>query len=186
MSGNTLIKRHADANGRRTALSLKSLLRSDTGQGVAEFALALPVILIILLGMVEFSHAYDRVHGLAGLSREGANIASRGSSLGEVLTTVVANGETLGMSSRGGAIVSRLVVEGGQPTVMSQVSSDGYSDKSRLTEADVAADWIASAGFAEGSTHYVVEVFLNYDSVTPLSRMFEAVTPPVLYERAIF
>jgi len=172
---------------RRTARGLVRLFRSDSGQGVAEFALALPVILVILLGMVEFSHAYDRVHGLAGLSREGANIAARGSALSEVLTTVVANGETLDMTDRGGAIVSRVVVESGQPVVMAQVASVGYEGYSRITAADsTAANWIALAGFAEGSTHYTVEVFLNYEPVTPLAGLVEAVVPSVLYERAVF
>ena len=151
-----LTRTRADRRGRRAARGLARLLPSDSGQGVAEFALALPVILIILLGMVEFSNAYDRVHGLAGLSREGANIAARGTALSEVLTTVVANGETLDMAANGGAIVSRLVVQQGQPIVMAQIASDGYDKKSRLTDQDVTAKWIATAGLAEGSTHYTV------------------------------
>jgi hypothetical protein len=42
------------------------------------------------------------------------------------------------------------------------------------------------AGFAEGSTHYTVEVFLTYEPVTPLAGLFEVVAPSVLYERAVF
>jgi len=182
----TMPRTRASGHGRRAARGLARLLPSDSGQGVAEFALALPIILIILLGMVEFSNAYDQVHGLAGLSREGANIAARGTALSEVLTTVVANGETLDMSANGGAIVSRLVVKQGQPVVMAQIATDGYDKESRLTDEDVAAKWIATAGFAEGSTHYTVEVFLNYEPITPLSRLYESVAPSLLYERAVF
>jgi len=171
---------------RRSRPGLRRLLRSDSGQGVAEFALVLPIILIILLGMVEFSNAYDRVHGLAGLSREGANIAARGTALSEVLSTVTANGETLKMSANGGAIVSRLVVQGGVPVVMASVSTSGYDGKTRVVEADEPATWISTAGFAEGSTHYAVEVFLTYEPVTPLGRLYKAVAPQVLYERAVF
>ncbi len=76
-----MISEQIKADGQRPLRGLKRLLRSDSGQGLVEFSLALPIILIILLGMVEFSNAYDRVHGLAGLSREGANIASRGTAL---------------------------------------------------------------------------------------------------------
>jgi hypothetical protein len=176
----------ANGRARRAARGLTRLFPSDSGQGVAEFALALPIILIILLGMVEFSNAYDQVHGLAGLSREGANIAARGTGLSEVLTTVVANGETLDLSTDGGAIVSRLVVKQGQPVIMAQIATDGYDKQSRLTDQDVAAEWIASAGFAEGSTHYTVEVFLNYEPLTPLSRLYGAMAPSQLYERAVF
>jgi Flp pilus assembly protein TadG len=170
----------------RPMRELCRLLRSDSGQGIVEFALVLPVILIILLGMVEFSNAYDRVHGLAGLSREGANIAARGTALSEVLSTVTMDGESLKMSDNGGAIVSRLVVKNGQPTVMAVVATAGYDDQTRLTDQDEAARWIADAGFAEGSTHYAVEVFLNYEPVTPLAGLYKVVAPPVLYERAVF
>jgi len=187
MGGTMMIGERNKTDGWRTVRGLRRLLRSDSGQGLVEFSLALPIILIILLGMVEFSNAYDRVHGLAGLSREGANIAARGTALSEVLTTVVADGETIKMAANGGAIVSRLVVQGGEPVIMAQVATDGYDAKTRITDADsTAARWIATAGFEEGSTHYAVEVFLAYEPVTPLGHMFQSVTPPVLYERAVF
>lgn len=171
---------------RWTARSLARFRRSDSGQGLVEFALALPVILIILLGMVEFANAYDRVHGLAGLSREGANIAARGTALSEVLTTVMSNGQTLQMPGNGGAVVSRVVIDQGQPVVMAQIATDGYAPKSRIMDQSAAAKWISMAGFSEGSTHYTVEVFLAYQPVTPIGRIFQAVTPPLLYERAVF
>ncbi len=186
MFSTTMTRTREDGHGWRTLRGLARLSRSDSGQGIAEFALTIPMILVILLGMVEFSNAYDRIHGLASLSREGANIAARGTALSEVLTTVMANGETLNMQATGGAIVSRLVVKQGQPTVMAQIATDGYEEKSQLVNNDVAAEWIAKAGFAEGSTHYSVEVFLTYQPVTPLAGLYEAVAPPVLYERAVF
>ncbi len=186
MSRETMIRYRRHGRFHTTLRGLARLLHSDSGQGIAEFALSIPVILIILLGMVEFSHAYDRVHGLAGLSREGANIAARGTGMGEVLSTVMANGETLKVPARGGAIVSRLVVQDGQPVVMAQLATDGYDDQSKVKDSDEVAAWITDAGFAEGSTHYTVEVFLVYEPITPLGRMFEAAAPSLLYERAVF
>ncbi|MCK5483082.1 MAG: pilus assembly protein, partial [Gemmatimonadetes bacterium] len=169
MRKTTMTRTRYDGHSLRALRGLARLSRSDSGQGIVEFALALPVILVILLGMIEFSNAYDRVHGLAGLSREGANIAARGTALSEVLTTVMADGETLKMQANGGAIVSRLVVTQGQPMIMAQIATDGYEQKSQLADNDVAAEWIAMAGFAEGSTHYSVEVFLTYEPITPLA-----------------
>lgn len=164
---------------------LLGLARSETGQGVAEFAIALPVILVVLLGMVEFAHAYDRVHGLAGLSREGANIAARGTGLTEVMNVVMTNGRTLNVDRSGGAVISRIVVRQGTPVVEAQLASSGYEDSSRLTDADDAARWIADAGLAEGSTHYTVELFLTYEPVTPLTKLI-GIAPSLLYERALF
>jgi hypothetical protein len=31
-----------------------------------------------------------------------------------------------------------------------------------------------------------VEVFLTYEPITPLGRLYQTVAPPVLYERAVF
>lgn len=191
MSNATLTKmnpRSGHLRGLRTRLYARfgQLAREDAGQGIVEFALALPIMLMILLGMVEFAHTYDRVHGLAGISREGANIASRGAALNEVLEVVVANGTTIRMDTRGGAVVSRFVVRQGTPTVEAQIASDGYSNQSRLLNGDTAAEWIAKAGYAEGSTHYVVETFLTYEPVTPLSRILKAAGPEQLYQRAVF
>jgi len=165
---------------------LARLFRSNSGQGVIEFALVLPLILIIILGMVEFSNAYDRTHGLAGLSREGANIAARGTGLNEVMATVLADGQPLRLSTDGGAIVSRVVIQNGQPVVKAQVTTSGYESSSRLTDVNGSAAWISSAGFAEGSTHYAVEVFLTYNPITPLAQLIRVVIPSVLYERAVF
>ena len=182
------VRRSGRRSGRRIDPNawLGRLAREDRGQGIVEFALALPVILVIMLGMVEFAHAYDRVHGMAGISREGANIASRGTPLSDVLTVVMTNGRTIDMDSRGGAVVSRLVVRQGSVTVESQVASDGYARESRLYDGDAAAQWIASAGYAEGSTHYAVEVFMAYQPVTPLSRLLRSAGPQHLYQRAVF
>lgn len=166
--------------------TFSQLAREDRGQGIVEFALALPIMLMILFGLVEFAHTYDRVHGMAGISREGANIASRGTALSEVLSVVLADGQTIDMDSRGGAVVSRFVVRQGTPTLEAQIASEGYGQESRLLQDTQAADWIAQAGYAEGSTHYVVEVFLSYEPVTPLSRLLRSAGPDQLYQRAVF
>ena len=178
------LNRYRGALGARARRALR-LARSDSGQGVAEFAIALPVILVVLLGMVEFAHAYDRVHGLAGLSREGANLAARGTAMTEVLNVVMTNGQTLNVHTRGGAVISRIVVNQGAVEVLAQLASSGYEDSSRLMDADVAAQWIADAGLSEGSTHYTVELFLTYEPVTPIVNLV-GVAPSQLYERALF
>lgn len=160
--------------------------RANRGQSMAEFAMVLPVILIILLGLVEFANAYDTVHGLAGISREGANIAARGTSFSEVMDVVMADGATLGLNEGGGAVVSRIVVRQGVPVVEEQLASAGYAGTSQLGAKDGAVDVLRTVGFSEGSTHYAVEVYLGYESVTPLKRLLGSAVPEMLYERAIF
>jgi hypothetical protein len=66
------------------------------------------------------------------VTREGANIASRGSSLQETLNTVMALGDDIKLTENGGAVVSRIMVLRGQPTVDAQVAFGGYGSSSRL------------------------------------------------------
>ncbi len=50
------------------------------GQSISEFALILPVFLILLFGMLEFSSAFNHLNAMAYATREGARV---GASLGK-------------------------------------------------------------------------------------------------------
>ncbi|MFA5787960.1 MAG: TadE/TadG family type IV pilus assembly protein [Actinomycetota bacterium] len=57
--------------------------RGRSGEGGAsavEFALILPVLILLLFGIVQFGIAYNRTQGLQAAAREGARLASIGSS----------------------------------------------------------------------------------------------------------
>jgi len=51
------------------------------GQAVVEFALVLPVVLLLLFGAIEFGRAYLRLHVLTNAAREGARVGSMPGSL---------------------------------------------------------------------------------------------------------
>jgi Flp pilus assembly protein TadG len=61
--------------------------RRDRGAVIVEFALVLPLLLILLIGIVEFGRAYNTQIALQGAAREGA----RALALGESASTAVAN-----------------------------------------------------------------------------------------------
>jgi hypothetical protein len=58
--------------------------RESSGQALVEFALILPVFLLVLMGMLEFGSAYDHRNAMAYAVREGARV---GASLGKGGTT---------------------------------------------------------------------------------------------------
>lgn len=169
--------------GRRAG---QRLARCRRGQSVAEFAMVLPVVMLVFLGMVELGNAYDRVHGLAAISREGANIAARGTPLAETLDAAVLNGQALGLGTSGGVIASRLVIVDGVAIVDEQLATDGFEETSRLAEVDDPADLVTDAGYRDGTTLYAVEVFLAYQPVTPVGHFLDDLLPNFLYERAVF
>jgi len=55
--------------------------RSASGQSLVEFAIALPVLLVLMLGVVDLGRAILFNNILINMSREGANLASRSTDL---------------------------------------------------------------------------------------------------------
>lgn len=160
--------------------------RRDDGQSLAEFALVVPMMAMILFGLVELGNAFSVTHGLSTISREGANIAARGTSLDTVLQVVLTNGSDIGLPTRGGSIASEVTVQSGVPMVTAQSASSGYAGKSEIGSLGAPAASLGGLGLSDGSTHYVVEVFYDYQSITPLSNFVAGVVPSPIYERAVF
>jgi Flp pilus assembly protein TadG len=58
-------------------VTARRLARSDEhGAAAVEFAMILPLLLLLVFGIVQFSLAYNRQQGLHAAAREGARIAS--------------------------------------------------------------------------------------------------------------
>ena len=122
--------RRSGSLGRRSWLD--RLIAQEQGQELAEAAIVLPILLIMMFAVIEFGNAYSVVHTMAGLSREGANIAARGTSLDTTLQVVLNNGSDIQLSSLGGSIVTRIQVQSGTAMVTNQVASPGYTGVSRI------------------------------------------------------
>lgn len=50
--------------------------RSETGAAAVEFAIILPVLIMLLFAIIQFSIAYNRKQGLHAAAREGARVAA--------------------------------------------------------------------------------------------------------------
>ncbi len=50
--------------------------RDERGAAAVEFAIILPLLLVLVFGIVEFSIAYNRQQGLHAAAREGARVAA--------------------------------------------------------------------------------------------------------------
>jgi hypothetical protein len=148
--------------------------------------MVLPLMLFLFLGMVEIGNVLAVSNTLSRLTREGANIASRGTSLDTVLTVVSYNGQDIGLGQRGGSVVSRIRVRSDGLKIMDQVATPGLEDRSRLGTVGSDPVSFASYGLEAGNTHYVVEIFYHYRPVTPFARLFESALPDPFYQRAVF
>jgi Flp pilus assembly protein TadG len=69
-----------------------NLIRSDRGAAAVEFALLLPVLILLVFGIVEFGRAYNLYLAVTHAAREGARIASvrngTGATDGEIKTQI--------------------------------------------------------------------------------------------------
>jgi Flp pilus assembly protein TadG len=61
---------------------------SERGQALVEFALTVPLSLLLVLGVVEIGYALLDQHVITSLSREGANLISRDTTLDDAATAL--------------------------------------------------------------------------------------------------
>lgn len=162
-------------------------IRNERGQGTVELALMLPFLLLLFCGVVELGRMLETNHIMSSLTREGANLASRGATMQEALNVTRANQAASGLGTNGGAVVSRVIVdEDGIPRIESRIASEGYTDVTRVAEEDSVASVFADAGLQFGHSYYVVELFLPYEPITPLRAFMSGLIPEDLYDRSIF
>jgi hypothetical protein len=162
------------------------LAREESGQDLVELTVVTPVLLLVLLAIIEFGGLIDSQQELSYLTREGASIASRGTAIDTVLAITLQNGEDIGLSSRGGAVVSRVTMNGGDAEIQAQVASPGYGSASRIGESGDEVASISGLAVADGASLHVVEVFLERPMNTPILNFFSGSIPEVMYDRAIF
>jgi Flp pilus assembly pilin Flp len=161
-------------------------LRDERGAALIETAIVTVLLLAMALGVVEFGNALSIEHTLTGLSREGANLAARGADLGDSVDAVLVNGSDVGLARRGGVVGSRLVVQGRTPRIVDQAMSAGFQGQSRLGRQGDVVNGLDEWGLSSGQTLFVMEVFLDYDDMTPFGSLVDVAVPSVLYERAVF
>jgi len=68
----------------------KNKFASISGQALVELTLVFPLMILLLFGVVEVSRVISVYHSLVHLTREGANLTSRGTDVNKSLTAVIA------------------------------------------------------------------------------------------------
>lgn len=60
----------------RTRLSTRRFARSDSGAAMVEFAIVLPILILFLLGIIDFGRAFFLYNNLTNAVREGARLGA--------------------------------------------------------------------------------------------------------------
>ena len=176
--------------------------RRQSGQALLEFALALPIVLFLLFGLIDFSRAIYQQQVITGLSRSGSSMAARGTlplDAANILILGTAPQQLNLMTTNGRVIITGVANNGtvGTPdyrvTVQYQTGlcTGCTSPNSRVGTSVVgspaALPTIPASGrdFPQpGQTIYVTEVIYAYHPVTPVGTLFGVLLPTQSYDAA--
>ena len=169
--------------------SVKSkITAAESGQAALEFALIASLMLVLLCALIDFSRAIHYVQVLAGLSRQGSNLASRGSTLSDSAAAVMA-GAPFDLSSKGEVIITSVTNINRVYTITDQFSQGSISQNSRVGKGVGQTASVPSSAapmLQPGQTIYITEIYYSYQAITPIQKLLRIVMPSTLYQAAYF
>jgi hypothetical protein len=188
--------------------------RDDSGQSMMEFAIILPILVVLALGVIETSHALLNQHVVTKLTREGSNLISRDTTLQDaaaamrvmaqapvdldanstVIFTVLKRGATTGTAN-----FDRLIVyqrhQSGTLSASSQIHTAGGGSfggapnyEANNSDSDTSlrvTNLPADLIEVRGGMLYVTEIYTAHTLITPFDR-FGISIPRRLYSIAYF
>jgi len=183
------------------------------GQSLVEFSMVVPLVLTLVLGVIEVSYALFEDHLIIKLAREGANLISRGTSLGQAETSLLAaTTAPVAFNTKGKLVLSviklgdsganlnvpiisqrRVVGTLTANSVLGNPPASSYSGGPHYTAVNPNNDSsIRVAGalpngltLAAGQSVYITEVYTRHDLITPFQRLGVSL-PSNLYASAYF
>lgn len=127
----------------------RPLLSRRRGATLVEFALLLPVLLAILLGIIEFGWLVKNHLTLANATREGARAAAVGGSTSVIQTRITNTGSPLSFTSPNGSILMQYSTNNGS-TYLTWPADSGTSNgvpSGNLVKITVTTKHQALTGF---------------------------------------
>jgi hypothetical protein len=190
-----------------------SLVRSESGQGLLEFAVMLPIIMALVLGVVEVSYALLDQHVVTKLTREGSNMISRDTTLDEavavmksmstrpvsfptsskVIFSVIKNVATIGAANYNMAVLYQRFSYGSLPNTsyLTTAGSGSFGGGPDYVAANSDSDTglrvtnLPPNLVALGGMLYITEIYTTHTLITPFDK-FGITVPTTLYSIAYF
>jgi hypothetical protein len=194
---------------------MKTRLSSDAGQGLIEFAMVMPIFLLLALGVAEFGYAMLDQHIVTKLTREGSNLISRDTSLQDAATAMRSMAtRPVDFSGTNSRLILSVIKRGGtsgtpnynKDILYQRHQIGGLPSTSRLVTRGAvsfggAPDYTAASSdsntnlqitnlpptvqLAPGGMVYVTEVYTKHSPITPLQG-FGVALAETLYSIAYF
>jgi Flp pilus assembly protein TadG len=176
---------------RLQALIRRNPLEDQQGAAVVELGLCIPLLLLVVFGLIDFSQIIFDHQMMSGISRQGSNLASRNPdmTLQDDVSALVTQGASMGIGTNGRILISKVRNNNGVAQVVDQaVSATGIPVTSAIGSAGSTASMPASATTVlnANQTIYVTEVFYSYTPMTPIGNFLKTSLTSTLYESAYF
>lgn len=181
--------------------------RGQRGAALIEFALVLPLILLLVLATVDFGHLIQTRLIITNVSREGGSVASREINIDSNLTDLLEfSSSPLVMGGPDGRIYITRISAGQSdkapsPTITTQITSGALAASSRhkASERDLGLSpnlydhlvFDSNNGTADIAAVTVVEIFYKYRPITPLSNLIPGILRRdgdgmIIFSKAVF
>ena len=199
-----------------TTRFVRRILRSGaSGQSIVEFALVLPFLVVLVLGIAELGYALLDSHIVTKMTRESSNLISRDASIQDAVTAMAGMSSrpvnfTNGSSKIIFSVIMKVATPGaantGKPILYQRYVYGSFAGTSALTTAGTgcfggAPDYQANnadtdtrlqvtnlpnaATMPIGGMMYITEIYTRHTLITPLDR-FGITVPQSLYSIAYF
>jgi hypothetical protein len=145
------------------------------------------VLMVVLFAVIDFGRAIHLKQILINVSREGANLSSRGTDPTNTLNAVVISAQPLSINQSGYIIISKVYRDGtGHATVAEQYRRGGVSASSRIGLVGGTPNLPNSSIPPNNQNLWIVEVFYEYHPITPLGHFLSFALPSPFYDVAYF
>jgi Flp pilus assembly protein TadG len=174
--------RHHDSVRRKIAAD-------QSGQAMLEFAIIASLIIILVFAIIDFGRAFNEMQEIVGLTRQGSNLASRGTSLLASANAVVAGDAPLNLNRSGEVIVTSVTNNASGNIITGQVSQGAITLASKIGQGVGTPATLPPSAVAmlqRGQTIYITEVFYNYQAITPIASLLNIIMPSTFYQAAYF
>lgn len=165
------------------------IVEDQSGQAMLEFAIIASLVIILVFAIIDFGRAFNQMQEIVDLTRQGSNLASRGTSLTDSATAVVAGDAPLNLNTSGEVILTSVTNNASGNLITGQVAQGALNVASRVgtgVGATASLPAVAVAMLQPGQTIYITEVFYSYQPITPISALLNIVMPSTLYQVAYF
>ena len=157
------------------------------GLALLQLAIVLPLLLLLLFGMIDFGRLILVKNEISALSREGGNLASRGTSFDQTIRAIFSASGSSDLDHNGCIILSAVERDSSNHLVVTEQAVAGHQPRSsRVGSLGGPATVPDSRLPRRGQVLVVAEVCMNYTAVTPISAFLGESLPRFLYDSAYF